>query len=90
LLVRGYTADLGARLHAELALHPASGPDQPLGSLDSAAAAADAGFHLQAWIDGTLCVGTLAPQPGDGLLLTITYASGAADFTVLETTMSVP
>ena len=95
LLVRGYTAAADAKLHADLLRRPADAPDggaadQVIASVDSSPPPAGGGFHLQSWIEGILCAPAIAAEPGDGLVLRIQYQSGAKDFTVVETSLSIP
>lgn len=63
-------------------------PDQSLGSIDSTPQTPS--FHLQPYLDGNLAAPAIPAQPGDALLLHITYVSGAAGFTVLETRLTIP
>jgi hypothetical protein len=88
VLVSGYTPATDGKLHADL-IHRSSGGDVPLGGLDSAAPGAPS-FHLQPWIKGTIPLGSLTSGAGDALILRIAYLTGTADFSVLETSLTIP
>jgi hypothetical protein len=48
------------------------------------------GFHLEPWLDGDVNAAALTAQAGDGLVLRINYVSGTGDFTVIETSLTIP
>jgi hypothetical protein len=58
-----------------------------LGSVESTPQ--EPGFHLEPWIQGTVCSGALASQSGDALLLKLSY-TGSQSFTVIDTSMTIP
>jgi hypothetical protein len=64
--------------------------DHTLGSLDGMPPAMPGSFHLQSFLQGTICAPAITPQPGDGVVVRLTYASGASDFAVIETHLSAP
>ena len=88
VLARGYTASTAAMLHADLIHRRASG-DELLGGLDSKPQSGT-DFHLKPYIDEALSLPALTAGVGDSFVLRITYASGTSDFSVLETSMTIP
>lgn len=83
----GITTASDAKVHVDLVYHPMSGQDQIVGSIDSTPQTP--GFHLQPYIDGTICGKALPAQAGDVLLLKFSY-TGSSAMTVLETSMTIP
>jgi hypothetical protein len=66
------------------------GADHTLGSLEAMPSPMPGSFHLQTFIAGDFCAQAITPQPGDGIVVQLRYVSGAADFTVIETTLVAP
>ncbi|HJU24582.1 MAG TPA: hypothetical protein VJ891_18930 [Casimicrobiaceae bacterium] len=84
----GDTQSTTAKLHADLVFRHAGAPDATIGGIDSTPQ--PPGFHLQPWLDGDVHAPALAAQPRDALLVRIDYVSGTGDFTVIETSLTIP
>jgi hypothetical protein len=85
----GVTTAADALLHADLIHRLPGASDVILGGLDSTPQAFT-DFHLKPWIQGTVRLPAVDGGSGDGLVLHIHYVSGSANFSVLETSMTIP
>jgi hypothetical protein len=88
-MANGVTTATDAKLHADIIHRLAGANDVILGGLDSTPPSI-IDFHLRPWIQGTVNLPAVDGGSGDGLVLRITYLSGSANFTVIETTMTIP
>jgi hypothetical protein len=75
-----------AKLHADL-VYRSGAVDRVLGSVDSAPQMGS--FKLASWIQDNVCADALSPQPGDALILKVTY-NGSQDASVIETSLTLP
>jgi hypothetical protein len=82
------TQSTDAKLHADLLYRKVGAADVTIGGIDSTPQ--PPGFHLQPWLDGTLNEPALSAQAGDGLVVRINYVTGTGDFTVIETSLTIP
>ena len=87
VLIQGVIGAPDAKLHADLIYRPSGGPDTTIAGLDGISQPPS--FHLQPWIQGTICGDAITPNPGDGLVLAISY-SGSQSASVIETNLTTP
>jgi hypothetical protein len=85
----GVTTAADAMLHADIIHRMSGASDVILGGLDSKPPSV-MDLHLQTWIQGSVSLPAVPGGSGDGLVLRVGYIRGSSDFSVIETSMTIP